>query len=31
MFSKYIGMSPSKYRESYINLEGLSMPLKTLL
>lgn len=31
MFSKYIGMSPSRYRESYINMDGLSMPPKTLL
>ena len=31
MFSKYIGMSPSKYRETYINMAGLTMPPKTLL
>lgn len=31
MFSKYIGMSPSSYRESYINKEGLSLPVRDLL
>lgn len=31
MFSKYIGMSPSRYRASYINTEGLTPPPKPLL
>lgn len=31
IFPKYIGMSPSQYRESFINLNGPSMPTKPLL
>lgn len=31
MFSKYIGMSPSSYRASYINQEGPSLPVRNLL
>lgn len=31
MFSKYIGMSPSRYRDSYIDLNAPSIPTRPLL